>query len=224
MGGEWFDLSQEFFEGMPRSKALPEGMKSGEIISQALEVTNTVIMRFTQYTFLTHMGTHIDAPAHFVASGRTIEEMELSKFHGTGVVLALARPSLTPITAKDLEETGPRVKEGDIVFIHTGWGDKFALPEYHEHPYLAEDAVDWLIAQKVKMVGIDAVTVDLPPLLRYPGFDFPAHRKLLEKEILIAEHLYLANVVGKRVYVLAFPIKLRGADGAPARIVARLES
>ena len=71
------------------------------------------------------------------------------------------------------------------------------------------------------MVGVDFITVDLPPQLREKGFACPAHTTLLGSDVLILENVYLEEVAGKRLEVFCFPIKIRGADGAPTRVMAQ---
>jgi len=214
---KWIDLSQEFYEGMVFSHALPSVPKIRKLFKVETDKIN-----ISEFTFVSHIGTHVDAPLHFIEGGKTIEQIGLEKLSGVGVVIDLQCRPLSQITLDDLRKAEPAVEKGDIVFIRTGWDKKYGLPEYHDQPYLSAEAADWLIEQRVKMVGIDAITVDMPSPLRMPGFDYPIHHKLLSREIIIVENLNLVEVAGKRVYILAFPLKIRGIDGAPARVVASL--
>jgi kynurenine formamidase len=169
----------------------------------------------------THLGTHVDAPLHFIKGGRTIDTYDLAELGGPAAVLPLAVGASRPITVRDLEAPGVAVERGDIVLLATGWDRRFSTPEYHTHPYLSDEAAAWLVERRVRMVGVDFFSADLPVPLRPPGFDWPVHHRLLGAGVLIAENL--ANVrplAGRRLTVGAFPLKIRGGDGAPARIFA----
>jgi len=98
---------------------------------------------------------------------------------------------------------------------------KFSTPEYHTHPYLSLEAARWLLDRRVKMVGVDFFSADLPVLRRPKGFDWPVHHLLLGNGVLIAENLAnLTALQGRRLTIGAFLLKIKGGDGAPARIFA----
>lgn len=80
----------------------------------------------------------------------------------------------------------------------------------------------WLIDLQASMIGVDFVTPDMPFHIRKPEFQYPVHRGLLSREILIIENLNLEAVAGRRLYVEAFPLPIRGGDAAPARVSAVL--
>jgi kynurenine formamidase len=173
----------------------------------------------TEFTLGSHSGTHVDAPSHKISTGTTIDKVPLEKFFGEAIVFDLThkKPS-EAITAKDLEEASSgRVKPSDIVLILTGmavhWGKSKYLTEY---PYLTEDAAKWLVNSKVKLVGIDWLTIE-----KFGSKKGLAHHTLLSKEILIVENLInLDKIKDERVLFACFPLKLAGRDGAPARAIA----
>ena len=120
-----------------------------------------------------------------------------------------------------MEATGAKVERGQIVLLATGWDRKFSTPEYHTHPYLSVEVALWLLDRGVKMVGVDFFSADLPVPRRPQGFDWPVHHLLLGNGILIAENLAnLTTIAGRRLTIGAFPLKIKGGDGAPARIFA----
>ena len=182
-------------------------------------------LNVTKVEFAVHSGTHLDAPRHFFANGRSIDQLSLEEVSGPAVGLAVERGPVEEITAADLEANSPLPEPGEIVFLHTGWGRHFhgdhAL--YHRHPYLSEDAADWLVERRVKMLAVDVATPDLPEGSRPPGFNWPVHHRLLGNGTLIAEHLNnLDQVVGRRFRAFAFPLPIQGSDGSPARVVAEV--
>lgn len=110
-----------------------------------------------------HTGTHMNAPLHLAQKTEDIAAIPPEKLFGNGVILDIPKGSFEAVTAADLEKAQP-VKEGDIVVILTGWHHKYSdsLEYYGEAPGLTEDAAEWLIAKKVKIVAVDTPFVDRP--------------------------------------------------------------
>ena len=217
MASKWFDLSHSFYEGMPYNKLL------GPPKIEPVYTLDSHLFQVTRYTFMTHFGTHMDAPNHFIRGGKSIDQITPDQTTGSAVVLDLPKKPCGAITVEELERATPAMQRGDMVFLRTGWGHKFEEEEYHEHPYLPEESARWLVDKGTKIVGVDFLTVDLPPHLRKEGFTCPAHVTLLGNEVLIIENLYLEEVAGKRLGVFSFPIKIRGSDGAPTRVMAQVQ-
>jgi kynurenine formamidase len=216
---EWHDLSQEFYDGMPHSSVHPT--PSLETLSCVEEETFNV----QEFTAVTHVCTHVDAPRHFLADGATIDEIDLSTFAGEGVVVDVSREEATEITLEEFEAAPGEVREGDIVLVYTGWGERYGAPDYEPHPWLSTPLAEWLVERDVKLVGLDVITPDLTGPYREEGWtEYPVHRTLLGNGVLIAEHLGgLGAVAGRRLDVYAFPLKIRGGDGAQARFVGRTD-
>ena len=217
----WIDLSQDFWGEMPHSEALPP--PEFETLRDVAE--DRINVQF--YGVPTHVGTHVDAPRHFVEGGPTIDELPLDRFAGEAVVLDASTDEAAAVTVADLEAAeaevpGDDVGAGDIVLLHTGWGEKYGEADYDPHPWLAVESAEWLVDRGVGLLGCDVITPDIPGPHRPEGWmEFPVHRTLLGADVLIAEHLSLAPVAGERVEVQGFPMRIKGGDGAPARFVAR---
>ncbi|MFB6170485.1 MAG: cyclase family protein [Haloarculaceae archaeon] len=217
----WLDLTQRLGPGIPGSPSVPE---------PTLEPVKTHErdgVSVQRYGAVTHVGTHVDAPRHFVADGATIDEIPPGRFAGDALVLDLEREEAGEITARDLEAAEERaddeVREGDLLLLRTGWGAKFDdQTEYEAYPWLVGGVEEWLLERGIGLLGVDTISPDRPRALRPEGWDeYPIHYGLLENDVLIAEHLDLEAVAGERLEVFGFPIKLDGGDGAPARFVAR---
>lgn len=157
----------------------------------------------------THVGTHIDAPSHMVSSGQTLNLIPPDRFTGRGIYI--------PVDKKfNIEEIKKaNLRKGDIVLFHTGMSDVYHKPDYYNnYPAIPEEIAKFLVAKKVKMVGVDMCSVDHEP--------FPVHRILLKKGVLIIENLTnLKALKNKRFKVYAFPLKFE-LDGSPARVIAQL--
>ncbi len=215
-GGPWVDLSQTVYDGMPRFAAFsaPRVVQIKKMPQDPLNVTELQI--------ICHVGTHVDAPRHFVADGPTMDEIPLDRLHGPGVVWTVDVEPFGIIRIADLEKAKPELKWGDIVLLDCGWWSAFGTDRYDENYSLSQDAALWMVEHGVKLVGVDCSTVDLAHSQRPAGFNWPVHRILLSHGVLVAEHLTnLGSLSGKRVEVIFLPLKIRGADGAPARVMAR---
>ncbi len=214
--GPWLDLSQTFHDGMPRfaSFAAPRVEQIKKMPRDPLNVT--------EIQMVCHVGTHVDAPRHFVADGPPMDEIPLYRFYGPGVVWKLDVEPLGIVRVADLESAKPELEWGDIVILDCGWWSSFGTDLYDQNYSLSPDAALWLVARGVKLLGVDCGTVDLAQSRRTAGFDWPVHRILLSHGVLVAEHLTnLRSLSGKRVDAIFLPLKIRGADGAPARVLAR---
>ena len=215
---EMVDLSRVIYDGMPKIPVLPDVH-----VNQCFSLSKGHALNVTEISLPCHAGTHVDAPVHIVANGKSIEEIPLESFVGPGAVIPVQKKGGEEVTAKDLEDSGVTVNRGDIVMLFTGWGAKFESPDYNLHPYLSVDAAEWLVNKGVKLFGIDCITVDLPTPLRPKDFKFPVHKTLLGNEVLIAENVTnLGTIVGKKSRILAFPLMIKGSDAAHARIVAEI--
>ncbi len=127
-----------------------------------------------------HMGTHLDAPRHFVTAGRTIDEIPVDWLCGPGVIVDLRDEmhDLAVYTPRMIEKR-VKVKSGDILFLNTGWGrySQFgAKPDeeryIHMHPGAHPDLVPWLLKKKIHIWGMDCVSTDHPmnlPIGRFLG-------------------------------------------------------
>jgi kynurenine formamidase len=211
------DLSQEFSEQMPYSSKFP-----APSIEPIRDVEADGI-NVQQYSSNTHLGTHLDAPRHFVPDGHTIEQLSLDRVSGTGVIIDVVKTSPEAITVADVEASSNTVREDDIVLLYTGWGEKYGTEQYEPHPWITTDLAKWFVDRDINLVALDVLTPDIPWSHRPDDWDeFPVHRELLNNEVLIAENLgNLARLAEQRVDVFGFPIKISGADGAPARFVAK---
>jgi kynurenine formamidase len=84
-------------------------------------------------------------------------------------------------------------------------------------------AAHWLVERGVKLLACDFATPDLALPLRRPGFDWPVHQVLLSNGVLVSEHLRnVAVLAGERVEFVFGALNIAAADGAPARVFARL--
>lgn len=177
------------------------------------------------------IGTHMDAPAHFVKKGKSIDQIPLEKCFAPACVFHLKESvqnnSDYAISALDIEKWERAhgvIPPHSIVLAHTGWdrfsdkADFYSLDDAGicHYPGFSASAAEMLVARKINGVGIDTLGID-------PGCEtqFPAHQVLLKEGIFIVE--ILANLeklppTGAMVYIL--PMKIKNAPEAPARAMA----
>ena len=159
-----------------------------------------------------HAGTHIDLPSHTIVGGATSESLDLDGLVGPAdVVDATDVPDVIGADVLDA-----RVPEGAVrVLFRTAnsrlWEDPdAAFPD--RYVPLAPDAAAWLVAHGVRLVGIDFLSVEAPGV---PGR--PVHRTLLEADVVILEGVDLRSAAPGRYDLVCLPLRIEGADGAPAR-------
>lgn len=167
-----------------------------------------------------HTGTHMDAPAHLLPGGETLDKLPGEKFFGLAQVVDAARCIGREIETDDIKASVTDISAVDYILINTGWADKWGCEKYlKDYPVLSEQAARWLAAQDLKGVGVDAASVD-----KAAGAGCDIHKILLERKILIIENLVnLELLPGKPFCFAALPLPLKDADGAPARVMAVLE-
>jgi kynurenine formamidase len=171
-----------------------------------------------QLTHLTHLdlhlGTHIDAPLHFVPGGADIASLELS-----------LRPAIVIRTRDRVIQpnTLPAASlRGYAVLFDTGWSASAESRAYFEEfPHLSPELAGELVARGAAVVGIDTPSADPVDA----NLECPAHRILLGAGIPIIEglaHLDRLSEEAGAFWFCAFPLYLDGADGSPVRAVAFL--
>lgn len=213
----WRDLTHQMDPDMPYPSFFPA--PEFKQISEANGSTDPAV---TQFTLCSHMGTHVDTAAHFVPGGRVLADYPIDRFMVDALVWNVQRGPLEEIGVADLEAAGPLLNPGDGLLLSTGWDAKWGTQAYREHPFLSEDAAEWMLHHEVSIVGLDLMTPDRPVGARPEGFAFPVHHLLLGADVLIVENLTaLGQFDGKRVEFQSLPIRIPAEDGAPVRAVAR---
>jgi len=180
----------------------------------------------SRFTISAHAYTHIDAPLHFVAGGKSIDAYPADFFIGEAALLDVPKGKNEAITGEDLEQAGGHAKDGDIVIIRTGWLEKmWGREEYADSPYLTEDGAQWLVNLKARMAGydfpIDFCERDFFRKGSAETEDFVVHLRLLTNGVLNLENLdHLSKISGARIRLIALPLLLEGREASPCRAVA----
>ncbi len=164
----------------------------------------------------THMGTHIDAPAHILANTKTLDQFPLNKFIGPAIVLDVSK--MTSISLEFLKAKEQVINKVDFVLFYSGWQHKWNSPAYSEaFPSLTQEATTWLLNFNLKALGFDYFSID-----DLESKELPNHRLVLAKELLIIENMNnLDKMLGKEFELNCIPMKIKDADGAPVRVFGR---
>lgn len=158
-----------------------------------------------------HCGTHVDAPLHVLPGGEAVGALPLSAFRGRARVVE-AR-GVDAIDGALVEKALGDGESAPRVLFRTGaWGDPAVFPR--SFPALTAAAAARLRDAGVVLVGTDAPSVD-----PFESDDLPAHRVLAEGGIAILENLLLDEVPVGTYELIAFPLRLTGADASPVRAV-----
>jgi arylformamidase len=170
----------------------------------------------------THIGTHADAPRHFIPDGGTIDEIPLDVLVGPATVADFTecRP-LQEIDVADLKtRLGDKIPQRLI--LRTGWSQYFGdMKFYNEYPFLSENAAQWLVDNRVRLIAMDTPSPDNPAHSRGTEKDSPNHKILLGAGVVLVEYLTnLKALTALEVELIVMPLKLKGCDGAPARCAA----
>lgn len=160
-----------------------------------------------------HFGTHVDAPRHFVADGCGMEAVPLETLLGPCLVVDF--PELSEIAPADLEakaippETTRLILKTRNSDLWNDYGQGFR-PDYVA---LTPAAADWVIARGIQLVGIDYLSIE-----RFQEPGRVTHRALLGAEVVIIEGMDLRTIAAGAYELVCMPLKLKGCDGAPARV------
>lgn len=166
----------------------------------------------------THTGTHMDAPSHIIVEGKSLDQLPLEHFIGSGYVIDCRNKKC--IDVGFLEALSEHINSAEFLLFYTGWQGKWSTPAYFdEFPTLTTEAVQWLMQYHLKGVGFDVISADA-----MNSETLPNHQVLLQNEVLIIENLTnLDQLIGKQFELNCIPLKIKNADGSPVRAFARIK-
>ena len=178
--------------------------------------------RETKITMYSHVGTHMDAPAHIFAEGRTLDQFPPEQFIGKALAVdCRGIPEGGSITPERILCYGRKAEEADFLLFNRGWDKRWGTPGYFgDYPCLDDGALDLVIRGCYKGIGFDVIGLD--PV---DDVDLTRHKKLFSaRDIINIENLCNLEQCGAELFrFICFPLKFRNADGSPVRAVAFLE-
>lgn len=167
----------------------------------------------SELTFSSHCGTHIDAPYHFDENGITVDQIPLDSLIGDVTVFEIKHSKKI-----DVEEVKSlKIENCKRVIFKTKNSDYGEYTEFRkDFIYITQETAAYLTVHNVKLVGIDSLSVD-----KFDNMHADVHHTLLKKGIIIIEGLDLREVKPGDYELIALPLKIKGVDGSPARVVLK---
>jgi arylformamidase len=217
---KFIDLTHSIEEGMQTFNApwhpIVEITQMGRLSSEGRQTCKFVVG--------SHTGTHMDAPLHFIRGGNSIDQIPFSKIFGDVSIIDFSYlQEKDKVTVALLEQ----VRMGKKVIFNFGWSRYWNTRKFYKnYPFFSPEAAQYLVEKKVELIGMDTPSPDDSRIVLSgenlgSEFDSPIHKLLLKNDIVILE--YLANLdkikddfLGWKI--IAMPLKVKGADGAPARV------
>ena len=171
--------------------------------------------------FNNHIGTHLDAPSHFIEGGMTVDKIPLESLIGKAVILDFTNKGKNDlITKEDLQAQNYRILPGSRVLIKTGWDLRFTSDAFYEDfPCLTQEAAEYLVQLKIRLLGMDTPS---PSPIDDPGQTI--HKTLLGAGIVILESVKNLTLIDRnQCQIIVLPPLIKDLSGAPCRAVAVLE-
>ena len=184
-------------------------------LDRSLSLEKGDIANDTTIQFSVHTGTHVDAPSHFVRDGYSVEQMPLDVLVGEAVVVDLSTvDAITPEILDDLDL--PAGVQRLLIRTRNSALWEQQVKEFQtDFVALTAEAAQWIVDRGIRLIGVDYLSVQ-----RF--HDGPeTHLNLLNAEVTIVEGLNLASVLPGSYELICLPIKLKGAEGAPARALLK---
>jgi arylformamidase len=206
---EMVDLSRLIYDGMPKIPILPDVH-----VTKFLSLEKGAPLNVTELSMPCHAGTHVDAPKHFFDDKPGVDALPLDLLIGRARVIDV--PVRGGITEAHLSPAG--LREDLRVLLRTPNSRLWSTNDgFHEdYTYLAESGARYLVDQGVKVVGIDYLSVE-----QFHKAGAPAHHALLGNNVVIIEALDLSQAEAGHYEMYCLPLRIEGADGAPARVVLK---
>lgn len=164
---------------------------------QAMSIANGDVCNLTDLSMCAHNGTHIDAPFHFISTGKTVEQVVLDAFVGDCFV-ARHSGDVTAENAAEIMEKAANAGAAERILI----AGKATV---------TAGAARVFAGAGIKLLGNESQTVgpeDAPK---------EVHLILLGADVILLEGIVLDGVADGRYFLSAAPLNLEGCDGAPCR-------
>jgi arylformamidase len=205
----WIDISVPLRSGMVHWPGDP-----AVVIQRLQDMERGDRCNVSTLSLSAHTGTHMDAPLHFLPHSAGIDALPLEATIGPARVIEIAdREAVKPTALRS-----HRIRRGERILFRTPnsdrcWGTDAFVEDY---TYVTREAAEYLVERGVRTVGIDYLSVG--------GFHrdgAEVHRILLGAGVWIIEGLDLRRVRTGRYELICLPLRILGADGAPARAALR---
>lgn len=207
---KFYDLSHQLNNQSP----VYPGIQPPEFIPAADIETHGY--RETHFRFHSHLGTHIDAPAHMIESGNTLDQLSIDSFCGNAIIIKTEPEKL--ISVEVLKGSEKEIENAEFVLFQTGWSKFWGSPDYFGNfPVLTPDALEYLLRFNLKGIGFDYISAD--PI---DSKEYLNHYAILGKNLIIIENLVFPEGFSENAGEFScFPLPYENADGSPVRAVLK---
>ena len=170
-------------------------------------------VRETVITINSHTGTHVDAPAHFLKDGKTIDQIPLDTITGPCTILDMTHIT-EKISREDLDKYKDKIIPNEILLLKTKNSSHSPTKKFNlNFVYLDTSGAQFLKEKKIKAIGIDYLGIER----NQP--DHQTHTTLMNANITIIEGLRLEDVVPGNYIFICLPLNIIGLDASPARAI-----
>ena len=209
---DWIDITVTLKPDMNYLKLDPVPPK----IFRLSDVDRGDKVTMSKLEIISHTGTHVDAPLHFIPGGSSITDMPLDATVGPARVIEIKHQSL--VTVEELEPYD--IKEGERILLKTRNSPiTYESPKFVEdYVYISKEAAEYLADKKIRMVGLDNITIGN---FRDEDSIVATHRAFLEKGIYVLEAVALDGVEPGEYELIFLPLKLLNGDASPGRAILR---
>jgi len=209
MPNPWIDVSVPLHSGMVHWPDNPPVQ-----ISRMLDMERGDICNVSTLSMGSHTGTHMDAPRHFILSGKGLDAMPLDATMGLARVIEID----DPVSIKPDELRSQHIQRGERLLFKTRNSSRCWQTDafVEDFVYVSQEAARYLAELGVQTVGVDYLSVG-----GYTKDGKETHQALLGAGIWIIEGLNLASVQPGTYELACLPLKVAGGDGAPARAILR---
>lgn len=164
-----------------------------------------------------HVGTHVEAPLHFLTDGGDTASLSIEQLMGPALVLDFRDKGVSePITLEDMQAAG-NIEIGDRILTMTGRHTQYRTPASHDRPYITEEAMRWLVEdRRINCLGTDSSGFEVRGVDHHPN-----HRLLTHAGIPVIECMNnLDQLQQQRIFLVALPWPVVGLDACPVRAIA----
>lgn len=208
MEGGWMDVSEPISKNTIVWPGDPQA-----IITQVASYDLGDNYQLSEAFLNLHTGTHVDAPLHFIKEGKDVTQIRLEAMMGETKVLDA---SAQKVIATDWLMT-KNLRKGDRLLFKTMKDTDNRQEKLLQKDFIAldVDAAYYLSELGIVLTGIDGLSIAIAQELN------ETHQVLLKKDIVIVEVLNLTGIPEGNYEMICLPIKMEGAEAAPARVLLR---
>ena len=182
------------------------------------------IFRVNKMEAQTGIGTHLDAPAHAIPGGQTVEALDIKNLVVDCVVIRVEEEAhekymIMPEVVEKFEKDHGKIPPNSFVIFYTGWEKFWSTPEKyhngHKYPAVLRSTAELLLKREIAGIGTDTLSADAG------GEDFPVHRVILGAGKYLVENIANAkDLPPTGAKIIIAPMKIKDGTEAPIRLIA----